>query len=181
MQEPLVSVVIPTFRNHALLAERAIPSVLAQTYQHFEVIVVGDAAPTPAAQAVAAFDDPRLSFHNLELRGPYPDEPRRRWLVAGVPPYNEAVRRARGEWIAPLDDDDAFSPDHIEVLLQAAQRRRLELVYGGIAQHAPSGHCTRLGTFPPGLGQFNLQAAMYRADLGDLFDLELADELFDEP
>jgi putative methyltransferase (TIGR04325 family) len=181
IEEPLVSVVIPTFRNHALLAGRAIPSILAQTYQHFEVIVVGDAAPDAAKQAVEGFEDPRLSFHNLERRGPYPEEPRRRWLVAGVPPYNEAVRRARGEWIAPLDDDDAFRPDHIEVLLEAARRRRLEFVYGGIAQHEPSGGCLQLGAFPPALGQFNLQAALYRADLGDLFDLELADELFDEP
>jgi putative methyltransferase (TIGR04325 family) len=181
IDEPLVSVVIPTFRNHALLAGRAIPSVLAQTYQHFEVIVVGDAAPGAAKQAVVDFDDPRVSFHNLERRGPYPEEPRRRWLVAGVPPFNEGVRRARGEWIAPLDDDDAFRPDHIEVLLDAARRRRLELVYGGIAQHEPGGVCTQLGGFPPTLGQFNLQAALYRADLGDLFELELADELFDQP
>jgi putative methyltransferase (TIGR04325 family) len=181
IDEPLVSVVIPTFRNHALLADRAIPSVLAQSYQHFEVIVVGDAAPATAQEAVVGFNDPRVSFHNLERRGPYPEEPRRRWLVAGVPPFNEAVRRARGEWIAPLDDDDAFRPDHIEVLLDAARRRRLELVYGGIAQHEPGGVCTQLGGFPPTLGQFNLQAALYRADLGDLFELELADELFDQP
>lgn len=179
--EPLVSVVIPTFRNHALLAERALPSVLAQTYQRFEVIVIGDAAPSAAAQVVAAFDDPRLSFHNLALRGPYSNDPRRRWLVGGVPPYNEAVRRAHGDWIAPLDDDDAFRPDHIEVLLEAARSRRLELVYGAIEQHAARGHRTRLGTFPPKLGQFNLQSALYRRDLADLFDLELADELFDEP
>ena len=40
--EPLVSVVIPTYDNTVLLRERAICSVLAQTYQHFEVVVVGD-------------------------------------------------------------------------------------------------------------------------------------------
>ncbi len=181
MEEPLVSVVIPTYRNHALLSERAIPSVLAQTYQRFEIVVVGDAAPETAREAVAGFEDSRLSFCNLELRGPYPEEPGRRWLVAGVTPYNEAVRRAQGEWIAPLDDDDAFRPDHIEVLLEAARTRRLELVYGGIAQHEPGGNCTQLGLFPPALGQFNLQATLYRADLGDIFELELTDELFDDP
>ena len=40
--EPLVSVVIPTFDNHDSLRERSIPSILEQTYQHFEVVVVGE-------------------------------------------------------------------------------------------------------------------------------------------
>jgi putative methyltransferase (TIGR04325 family) len=155
--------------------------VLAQTYQRFEVIVVGDAAPEAAKDAVESFGDPRLSFHNLELRGPYPADPERRWLIAGGPPFNEAVRRARGEWIAPLDDDDAFRPDHIEALLEAARQRRLEFVYGRIAQHEPGGNLTELGLFPPELGQINLQAALYRADLRDIFGLELADALFGEP
>ncbi len=42
--DPLVSVVIPTYDNHELLRERAIPSVLAQTHQNVEIVVVGDAA-----------------------------------------------------------------------------------------------------------------------------------------
>ena len=42
--EPLVTVIITTYNNWQLLRERALPSVLAQTYQHFECIVVGDAA-----------------------------------------------------------------------------------------------------------------------------------------
>jgi hypothetical protein len=94
--QPLVSVVIPTFDNYRLLRERAIPSVLAQTYQHFEIVVVGDAAPAEAQEAVESFDDARLRYSNLTYRGPYPSEDRARWYVAGVPPYNEAVRLARG-------------------------------------------------------------------------------------
>ncbi|MGI8802119.1 MAG: methyltransferase, TIGR04325 family [Solirubrobacteraceae bacterium] len=179
--QPLISVVIPTYDNHGLLAERAIPSVLAQTYQRFEVVVVGDGAPTAARAAVEGFGDARLSFTNLPYRGPYPAEPHARWLVAGVPPYNEAVRLARGAWIAPLDDDDAFRPDHLERLLAAARERRLELAYGQVEIHRPDGGTERLGRFPPECGQAALQMALYHAGLGRIFPLELTDSLYGEP
>src|SRR5204863_9260495 len=90
--EPLVSVAIPTYDNHRLLRERSIPSVLAQTYQNFEIVVVGDAAPEEAREAAESFGDPRKRFSNLPYRGPYPQDPEERWKVAGVPPYNEGVR-----------------------------------------------------------------------------------------
>jgi glycosyltransferase involved in cell wall biosynthesis len=179
--EPLVSVVIPTFDNHRLLRERAIPSVLAQTYQHFEVVVVGDDAPGEAQAAVESFADPRLRYSNLPYRGPYPADPLSRWYVAGVPPYNEAVRRAGGLWIAPLDDDDAFRPDHIERLLGQAQRKRLELIYGATLRRDPDGATQVLGRFPPEHSQFGLQSTLYHSGIAELFELELTDALFDLP
>ncbi len=180
-ERPLISVVIPTYENHRLLGERAIPSVLAQTYQHFEVVVVGDAAPAATADVIASFGDARLRFHNLPYRGPYPEHPESRWLVAGVPPYNEAVRRARGSWIAPLDDDDAFRPDHLERLLGAARAERLELAYGRVVIHRPDGGQDELGRFPPQAGQAALQMAIYHAGLGSIFPLELTDALYGIP
>lgn len=179
--EPLVSVVIPTYDNHELLGDRALPSVLAQTYENLEVIVVGDGAPAQAREAVEAIGDERLRFHNLAPRGPYPDDPETRWLVAGVPPFNEAVRLARGRWIAPLDDDDAFRPGHVERLLAHAHAERAELAYGAMRQHRPGGVSERVGGFPPRLGQFNIQSAIYHAGLAPIFELELADEVFRIP
>jgi putative methyltransferase (TIGR04325 family) len=179
--EPLVSVVIPTYDNHHLLEERSIPSILAQTYQNFEVVVVGDAAPAEARAAVEKFRDPRISFHNRPYRGPYPEDPRARWLVAGVPPYNDAARVARGAWIAPLDDDDAFRPDHLQRLLQAAQENRWELAYGELEMHRPDGSSQRLGRCPPEEGHAVLQMAIYHAGLVPIFELELSDALFGMP
>lgn len=101
--------------------------------------------------------------------------------MAGVPPYNQAVRLARGHWIAPLDDDDAFRPEHIERLLETAQRERHELVYGRILQRLPNGSSEVLGRFPPEPGQFGLQAAIYHAGVAEIFELELTDWLFDLP
>src|ERR1044071_926253 len=173
--DPLVSVVIPTYDNYELLRERAIPSVLAQTYQNFEIVVVGDAAPDDARAAVESFADPRITFHNRLYRGPYPKEPQKRWLVAGVPAYNEAVRRASGLWIAPLDDDDAFRPQHIERVLTRAREQRLELCYGRMCGHLPDGSTTSYGRFPPEEGEFGLQMAVYHAGLAEIFELELTD------
>jgi putative methyltransferase (TIGR04325 family) len=173
--DPLVSVVIPTFDNHELLRERSIPSALAQTHENIEIVVVGDAAPEQARVAAESFGDPRITFFNLPYRGPYPDDPHMRWLVAGVPPYNEAVRRASGLWIAPLDDDDAFRPHHIERLLAAVREERLELAYGQQRVHFPGGATATIGRFPPELGQFGIQSTIYHAGLAEIFELELAD------
>ena len=81
---PLVTVIIPTYDNYQLLATRSIPSVQAQTHQHFEIIVVGDAAPDEARRVVDDIDDPRITFRNLPYRGPYSEDPRARWHVAGA-------------------------------------------------------------------------------------------------
>jgi putative methyltransferase (TIGR04325 family) len=179
--DPLVSVVIPTYDNHELLRERAIPSVLAQTYQNFEVIVVGDAAPDQARMAVESFADPRITFHNRLYRGPYPADPGKRWLVAGVPAYNEAVHRSQGLWIAPLDDDDAFRPQHMERLLTRAREQRLELCYGRMCTHLPTGGTKTLGRFPPEWGEFGMQMALYHARVAEIFELDLADAAFGLP
>ncbi len=175
LEEPLISVVIPTYDNYELLRTRAIPSVLAQTYENFEIVIVGDAAGPQTEAAVAGFDDPRISYANLPYRGPYPADPARRWLVAGVPPYNEAVRLSTGRWIAPLDDDDAFRPMHLERLLMLARQERLELAYSQISCHVPGGSTTTIGRFPPEAEQFGVQSSLYNAALADVFELELAD------
>ena len=179
--EPLVSVVIPTFENQRLLRERAIPSVLAQTYQNFEIVVVGDDAPDETRAAVESFGDARLRYSSLLYRGPYPTDALSRWYVAGVPPYNEAVRLAQGLWIAPLDDDDAFRPEHIERLLRSAQSERLEFVYGTMERRDPDGATSVLGRFPPEHSHFGLQSALYHAGIAEIFELELTDWLFDLP
>lgn len=179
--EPLISIPIPTYDNFRRLGDRALPSVLAQSYQNFEVVVVGDDAPPETAEVVASFGDPRLRFHNLPYRGPYPEDRTARWHVAGVPPWNTAVRMARGRWIAPLNDDDAFTPDHLELLLRAAREQRHEVVYGRIAQRGPAGDTEVLeGRFPPEWSHFNWQSAIYHAGLR-FFELELAHALFDMP
>src|SRR3954452_19677248 len=127
--QPLVTVRIATYNRGPLVAERAIASALAQTYEHIEVLVVGDSCDEATERAVRSVRDARLRFVNLPARGLYPAHRRHRWMVAGTVPMNAAVTLARGAWIAPCDDDDELTDDHVEVLLAAARGRRLEFVY----------------------------------------------------
>jgi hypothetical protein len=173
--DALVSVVIPTYDNHEALRERSLPSVLSQSYQNFEIVVVGDAAPDEARVAIESFEDPRIRFFNLPYRGPYPEDPEIRWLVAGGPPFNEAVRQARGHWIAPLGDDDAFRPQHLECLLTHARSERLELAYSRLCMHSADGKTESLGGFPPEHGNFGFQSAIYHHGLAQIFQLQLSD------
>jgi hypothetical protein len=178
--DPLVTVYIPTYSNAEQLANRSIPSVLAQTYDQFELLVIGDAASPEVEEAARSFDDPRVRFENLTLRGPYPADPNRMWYVAGAAPVNEALRVARGHWLAPQGDDDSFAPDHIEVLLHDARSRRLEMSYGLIRRVAPDGSEELLGSWPPSAYNFGVQSVLFHRGLR-MFPFETADALFDLP
>ena len=147
---PLVTVRIPTYNRGDMVRDRAIASALAQTHPNLEIVVVGDRCDAATEAAVLSVKDPRVRFENLEERGRYPADPRHRWMVAGVTPVNRATDLARGEWIAPLDDDDEFTPDHIEVLLDACRSRDLEFAWGIAEMEVSPGRWEHVGS--PDLG-----------------------------
>ena len=147
MQNPLVSVTIATYNRAELLVERAVKSALAQTYQNIEILVTGDGCTDDSAERLQALNDPRVHFDNLP-RGDYPQDPKKRWMVAGVPPANHNLRRSKGLWIAHLDDDDIWHPKHLETLLQWAYAGDYELVYAQMNRQA-SPHDWRVMGQPP--------------------------------
>jgi glycosyltransferase involved in cell wall biosynthesis len=69
-------------------------------------------------------------------------------MVAGSIPRNKGLELASGEWIAPLDDDDEFSEDHLEVLLSHALQNEYELVYGVIQMEIAHGRWVNCGSLP---------------------------------
>jgi glycosyltransferase involved in cell wall biosynthesis len=165
-QRPLVSVIIPTYNRAKVLTERTIPSVLKQTYQNFELIIIGDHCTDNTEQLIKEkFCDKRISFINLPKRGKYPKNPNLRWCVAGGIPRNEGLKFARGEWIAPLDDDDEFSIDHLEVLLSHAFKTGCDLVYGVALMETPPGKWKRVGSYPLTDGNICHLSAMYSSTL----------------
>jgi hypothetical protein len=178
--DPLVSILIPTYDRPALLAERAVPSGLRQSYRNVEVVVVGDAAGDEIRQAVASIGDPRVRYHNLTQRIVASDEPRKHWLVAATMTRNEALRIARGRWIVSLDDDDEMHESHVERLLELARERRLEVAYGQLRHLNSDGSTKDVGEFPPGPGRFAWQAALYHAGLR-FFERELVAAEFNVP
>ncbi len=126
---PLVSVCIATYNRANLLTERALASVLNQTYANLEILVVGDHCTDDTFGRLSSINDPRLKFYNLPKRGDYPVVPRLRWLVAGTTPMNHALALAKGDFITHIDDDDEQSPNRIEKLLTMAQENRADLVW----------------------------------------------------
>jgi glycosyltransferase involved in cell wall biosynthesis len=107
MQTELVSVVIPT-RNRPDLVLRAVRSVLGQTYENLDVIVVIDGPDPVTRAALDTVVDTRLRV--LELRD----------TVGGSETRNVGVRIASGEWVAFLDDDDEWLPLKIQRQIDAA-------------------------------------------------------------
>ncbi len=164
-RSPLVTVRIATYNRGRILVERTLPTVLAQTYTHLEILIVGDHCTDDTAERLSKVTDPRVRFVNLPERGRYPAAPWKRWLVAGAAPMNYALEVARGEWIAPLDDDDEFTPNHVETLLETCRRERFEMAYG-IARMQMSGDEWRVvGSAPLRPNQICHSAVLYWSGL----------------
>jgi len=142
---PLVTIRIATYNRGDLVVERAIESALNQTYENVEVLVIGDHCDGATRTAVQGVNDPRFRFVQLPTQGLYPSDSRHRWMVAGGHPMITALDLARGSWLAPCDDDDELTPDHVEVLLGAAKDRRLEMVWSKAQCEVTSGKWIEIG------------------------------------
>jgi hypothetical protein len=179
--DPLVSFVIPTYNRFELLRDRSLPSILAQSYENLEVIVAGDRSPLETARVVEEIGDPRVRFINRTVRGPYPEDAQKRWLMSGTPPMNDGLAAAKGRWIAILGDDDEVTPEHTAALVAAAQEQRLEHCYGRLRiRFADGGEKDWESKFPPAEGHYTLQLAIFHAGLR-FFQFEPSDVYFDEP
>ena len=103
----IVSIILPTF-NRPLLLFRTLQSVLNQTIQDFEVLIVNDGGE-PIDQIVRAFHDSRLRLINHSVN--------KKMSAA----RNTALKEASGKYIAYLDDDDLYYPTHLELLIKALE------------------------------------------------------------
>ena len=83
----------------------------------------------------------------------------------GLPPMNWALENASGEWLAPLDDDDEFTPDHVEVLLDAARETASEFVYGVAEAEGALGEWARIGAWPLKHGEIVHASVLYSTAL----------------
>lgn len=169
--DPLVSITVATI-GRAALTERALPSLLAQTHTHLEIVVVGDDAPPELAEELAALGDARVRYANLSQRITAHAHPRRHWLAGSTMARNEAARRARGRWLVHFDDDDHLRPGTIASLLELAREQRSEVVYGGFEEHRPDGGASVGVGFPPRLGCFSWAGALVHGGLR-FFEREL--------
>jgi len=114
VSSPRFSVIIPSFDRAYLLKTRSIPSVLKQTLQDWEVIVVGDGPQNDDLRsATESFGDPRIRYVESPRPGYDSMSEEEFWCVAGAHARNYGLQLASGALIAPLDDDDEFLENHL--------------------------------------------------------------------
>jgi glycosyltransferase involved in cell wall biosynthesis len=98
-----VSVVMPTYNRGEDIKE-SIGSVLDQTFKDFELLVINDGGSDEVNKIVDSYDSVKIKYFKLD---------KNRGLSAAL---NEGILRAKGEYIAYLDDDDIYYPNHLERL-----------------------------------------------------------------
>jgi GT2 family glycosyltransferase len=113
---PLVSVIVPTYNRPKMLAS-ALNSILNQTYPHVEVIVVNDGGSEVESLITSLDADRKITYVRI---------PRNRERSFA---RNVGISVARGKYIAYLDDDDCFYPDHLATLVKFLETSDYRVAY----------------------------------------------------
>ena len=125
----LVSVIIPTY-NRAHLVDQAIQSVLDQTYQDFEIVVVDDGSTDNTREVISWY------VQQYPEKVKYVFQPNAGCASA----RNAGLRVATGDYISFLDTDDLFEPRKLEVQLEVLQSHDCQFVYSPSIEFDESGH-----------------------------------------
>lgn len=139
----LVSIITPSYNTAAYIGD-TIRSVLAQTYQNWEMIIVDDCSTDNTDEVVASFTDSRIRYLKNEKNS------------GAAVSRNYALREARGTWIAFLDSDDLWMPEKLERQLSFMEEHGYHFSCTGVTEidegSNPLGtvisgprHVTRLG------------------------------------
>lgn len=165
-----VSIIIPTHNRPKLLMDRAVPSVLSQKTRHeIELLVVGDGTDDETVHEMGLLveADQRVRFWNLPKQK-LPDGPEA-WHVLGLEARNWGHDQATGDYVGGLDDDDEFTPDHIDVLVRALEWNGVDFAYGMSQAHV-KGRTRLYGHTPPGYGALCDGSAIWKRSLGYRYD-----------
>ena len=118
-ESPLVSVITPTF-NHEHYIGPCIESVLQQSHQNWEQIIVDDGSTDATARVVASYSDQRIRYLHQENQG-----------IEALPhTYNRALDLCRGDFIAILEGDDLWPADKLTHLMPGFIDNEVVLAYG---------------------------------------------------
>jgi len=137
--EGLVSVIMPVY-NRAPLVGTAIESVLAQTYQNVEIIVINDGSTDTSREVIHGYAD-KFPAHVIAVDQVNTGQTRAR---------NNGIRIAHGEYIAFLDSDDTWEKDKLEQQVPLF-KGNVGLVYCAINEVAPDGGIIRTVPCEPGI------------------------------
>lgn len=101
---PLISVIIPAY-NHEKFIGAAVDSVLAQTVEDFELIVINDGSTDRTGDIVENYSDPRISYYYQDNQDAFNT-------------INRGLSLVAGQYVAILNSDDVYTPDRFEKILK---------------------------------------------------------------
>lgn len=123
----MVSVIIPTY-NRADKIKRSIESVLRQSYQNFEIIVIDDGSTDNTYQVVDKIGDSRICYIKSDRR------------IGANAARNVGIQRAKGEYIAFQDSDDVWRKDKLKIQMDMFRERNdVDIIYSRYLCHYANG------------------------------------------
>ena len=119
----MISVIIPTY-NRANTILRSVNSVLNQTYEDFELLIIDDGSTDNTKVLIEQLDDPRIRYIYLGANG------------GASNARNKGVEYANGEWIAFQDSDDAWKPNKLQMQMDyASNHPEYSMIYSSYIAH----------------------------------------------
>ena len=112
----LISVIVPTFNRKPLL-QRAIDSVLNQSFENFQLIIVDNYSSDDTDELISSYKDNRIFFHKNKNEG----------IIASS--RNYGINLAKGNFLAFLDSDDWWEPTKLDKCLSAFNSGEVDFVY----------------------------------------------------
>ena len=110
-----ISVIIPTYNRHQYIG-RAIKSVLNQTFKDFELIIINDGGSRECEATIESFKSDKIRYFYIEHGG----------LSNAL---NQGILTSRSKYIAYLDDDDHYFPEHLQILVKTLESSSYPFVY----------------------------------------------------
>jgi len=117
---PLISVLIPCYNSRKFIKD-TLNSVLEQTYQNFEILLVDDGPPDPVEDIYKELNSPKIKYFKINNSGP-------------AKARNFAAQHAKGEYVAFLNHDDIWTPKKLEEQLQGLGKWQAAWVASGRIQ-----------------------------------------------
>lgn len=173
---PKVSIVIPCY-NQGQYLDDCLGSLKAQTFKNFEVIIVNDGSTDK--ETLEVFDSLVASTLSGETK---------KWLTLSMcnkkngglsSARNFGIKKAKGDWIIPLDADDMLAPTYLEATLKLANQEKLDFVATWIKHFGLKDSVYKTRLFPR-LERFNNFLPCCALFRKEIFQKELYDENFKE-
>lgn len=122
----MVSIITPSYNSSSFVRD-TVNSVLAQTYENWEMIIVDDCSKDNSIEIIKSFSDSRIKLIELKKNG------------GAAEARNVALRRAKGKYIAFLDSDDLWMPHKLQNQLEFIKKKDAAFIFSNYERISEDG------------------------------------------